>query len=79
MQSIQTEEETNSMSPRWVDFVYFQSANPDQLEQGNANVSHPLEKKKKKYGNEVLNMGERIKRSLLLRSEPVYGRDGIIK
>lgn len=46
MQSIQTEVETNSMSPWWVDFVYFQSANSDQREQGNANVSHPSVKKK---------------------------------
>lgn len=79
MQNIQREEETNSMSPRWVDFIYFQSANFDQREQGNANVSHPVFEKKKKYGNGVLNMGERIKHTLLLRSEPVFWRDGIIK
>lgn len=34
------------MSPRRVDFVYVQSANSDQREQGNANVPHPSAKKR---------------------------------
>lgn len=42
MYAMYSEEETNSMSPQRVDFVYFQSANS---EQDNANVSHLSEKK----------------------------------